>query len=262
MIRPIAAIALFCGLPLSAQESDPEKNPSVTASIIPVGANSDAYWEGDGPGMRAIALDPDAAPPSTLSFKTKKGLLTIPTTLNRPSPAMPVIGGRLRVFANSEVGENEEPPLFADFPISAASGHFDIFVSRSPARKTWEQPESLVLPSDTTAYPMGSFRLVNLCNQGVKARIGQEIVNVPAGKAKIFAPSASTRGKLVAVQAAHADKGEVKIFLRSGIRVDSDQRANLVFYPGRDSKNPCKATWYHQSSPSLMTASKDKAKTP
>lgn len=109
---------------------------------------------------------------------------------------------------------------------------------------------------------MGSFRLINLCNQGVKARIGQEIVNVPAGKARVWAPPTSTQGKLVAVQAAHAAKGEVKIFLRSGIRVGSDLRANLVFYPGRDSKNPSKETWYHQSSPSLITASNDKPKTP
>ena len=258
MIRPALCIALSILIPLKAAETDLEKNPAVTASIIPVGANSDAYWEGDGPGMRAIALDPDAAPPATLSFRTKKGLLTIPTTLNRPSPAMPVMAGRLRVFANSEAIENEDPPLFADFPITAASGHYDIYVTRSPKRKTWEDPESLTLPSDSQSFPMGSFRLINLCNQGVKARIGTQVVNVPAGKARIHPLPSASQGKLVAVQAAHADKGEVKIFLRSGIRISGQERANLIFYPGRDAKNPCKATWYHQPVPSLMTAEEKK----
>jgi len=262
MIRSTLALALSVLTSLVAAETDPEKNPTITASIIPVGANSDAYWEGDGPGMRAIALDPDAAPPATLSFRTKKGLLTIPTTLNRPSPAMPVIGGKLRVFANSEAIEDQDPPLFAEFPISSGSGHFDIFVSRSPKRKTWEKPESLILPSNTTSFPMGSFRLINLCSQGVKAKIGTKVVDVPAGKSRICPPPASSQGKLVAVQAAHADNGEARIFLRSGIRVGSDQRANLVFFPGRDAKTPCKATWYHQSSPSLMTAKQEKSETP
>jgi hypothetical protein len=248
---------LFLALPfvllsaLHGQQSD--KDPPLTASLIPVGGNSDAYWEGDGPGMRAIALDPGAAPPASLTVRTRKGFKTIPTTLNRPTPALPVRKGKLRVFADGEAAPEEEPELFAEFVVPGTSGHFDIFLNRDPKRKDWEGAQVMTLPSSINSFPQGSFRLINLCEVPVMVRVGRETVGVPARKVKFHRPGAGTDGRMLALQALYrTEEGTAELFLRTGIKASGSERTNVIFYPGRDPKKPCRATWFNQVSPTPL----------
>ncbi len=252
MIRLSLALVVAAAPLAPAQES--EKAPPVTASLIPVGANSDAYWEGDGPGMRAIALDPDAAPPASLTVRTRKGLETIPTTLNRPTPALPVREGRLRVFANGEAGPDEDPEVFGEFSISGNTGHYDVFLNRHPKRKGWDDAQAMTLPSSSANFPNGSFRLINLCDVPVMVRLGKKTVSVAARKARLHRPGENADGRMLAIQAAYPEKdGSARVFLRTGIKASSSDRTNVIFYPGRDPKKPCKATWYAQIPPSPLS---------
>lgn len=252
--------ALLTLLPLAVAAQSPseeEKAPALTASLIPVGANSDAYWVGDGPGIRAIPLDPEAAPPATLAVREREGLKTIPTILNRPSPALRVRAGTLRIYEGQEAGSDGEPPLFAEFRLPPTPGHYDIFLNRAADRKGWQDAESLILPASPTAFPDGTFRLVNLSAAPVKWRIGGEITDLAPRSARIVPLRTGSAGKLVPVQAAHADGDAYKIILQTGIRLAADQRANLIVYPGRNPKKPCEVTWYYQSEPSLEATPDD-----
>lgn len=240
-------LAVFTASPLAAQEKSAK--PPFTASLVPIGANSDAYWEGGGPGMRAIALDPDAAPPATLCVRTKKGFGTIPGVLNRPSIALPVSGGILRVFANPDGSEDKDPPLFGDFKIPQTPGHYDVFLTRAKETKGWDKPDSLVLPSNQTDFPPDSFRLVNLCDQPIKAKIASTSVTLGPRSVKIVPTPVKGAMTLISVQAVHANGDELRFIIRTGIRLEMGQRANLVFYPGRDPQKPCLATWFHQAEP-------------
>ena len=260
MLRFSIAILLATAIPLVGQQSSTSKG--VTVSLIPVGSNSDAYWEGDGPGMRAIAIDPDAAPPRTLTVRTREGLKTIPTTLNRPTPALPVREGRLRVFANGDVDpEKEEPPLFGEYTISGATGHYDVFLNRDPKRKNWEDAQAVTLSSSPSVFPLGSIRLINLCNENIIVRVGNENIKLAARKVKVHQPAeSSSRKGLTAVQAAHADaNGNPKIFLRTGVPSSPDERTNVIFYPGREGKSPCKATWFQQIPPVPLVEKKEES---
>lgn len=234
--------------PLSAQQQQSEK-AQVTASLVPVGANSDAYWVGDGPGIRAVALDPDAAPPNTLSVRSKKGFKVIPGLLNHPSIALPVASGTLRVFANNQGSEDKDPPIFGEFKIPATVGHYDIFLNRSKDQKGWDKPESMVLASSETVFQPNSFRLVNLCDQPIKVKIASITGSLAPRSSKIVPMEAITSAKLIPVQAVHANDDDLRFILRTGIRLEPGQRANVVFYPGRDPKKPCLATWFHQTDP-------------
>lgn len=262
MIRSILAttLGILASVPITAAQ-DEDKEPALTASLIPVGSGSDAYWEGDGPGMRAVALDPEAAPPKTLSVRTRDGLATIPASLNRPSPALPVREGSLRVFANTEASDDGEPPLFGEYAIAAGSGHFDIFVNRDPEEEGWDDAQSLTLPASTDRFPMGAVRLINLSGQTVKARLGTEMITVPSREVRIHRPGAEADDKLMTVQAAHARRGGdgARVFLRTGIKGDSSGRTNLIFYPGRDPEEPVKATWYRQIPPAPIGPSEEDA---
>ncbi len=237
----------FTASPLTAQEK--AEKPPFTASLVPVGANSDAYWEGDGPGLKAIALDPDAAPPATLCVRTKKGFETIPGVLNRPSIALPVTGGILRVFANQDGSEDKDPPLFGDFKIPQTPGHYDVFLNRAKESKGWDKVQSLVLPSNKTDFQPDSFRLVNLCDQPIKAKIGSTTLNIGPRSVKIVPTPVKGAMTLISVQAVHANGDALRFIIRTGIRLEAGQRANLVFYPGRDPEKPCLATWFHQAEP-------------
>lgn len=240
-------LSAFIASPLTAQKKPDE--PQFTASLVPVGANSDAYWEGDGPGIKAIALDPDAAPPATLCVRNKKGFETIPGVLNRPSIALPAPGGILRVFANDQGSDEEDPPLFGEFKIPQTPGHYDIFLNRAKQSKGWEKAESLVLPSNKTIFPPGSFRLVNLCDQQIRVKIAAKTLTIEPRSVRIVATPVRGAMTLIPVQAVHAKGDDLRYIIRTGIRLEDGQRANLVFYPGRDAKKPCLATWFHQAEP-------------
>ncbi|MCH7227368.1 hypothetical protein [Haloferula sp. A504] len=208
--------------------------------------------------MRAIALDPEAAPPSTLTIRTRKGFQTIPTILNRPSPVLPVRAGKLRVFANGEAGPDEEPELFGEFAIPGTSGHYDIFLNRDPKRKDWEKAQAIILPASSTAFPEGSFRLVNLCGIPVMVRVGKETLQLAARKARLHRAGPGTDGRMLTLQALYqAGDGSARLFLRTGIKASSRDRTNIIFYPGRDPKKPCKATWFTQIPPSPLNEDED-----
>jgi hypothetical protein len=251
MKRFILLLAIL-SIPAAPAQQSAEKS-SVTASLVPVGTNSDAYWEGDGPGMRAIALDPGAAPPSTLTVRTRKGFETIPTILNRPSPALPVSKGSLRVFADGKAGPEGEPKLFAEVAIPGEAGHYDVFLNRHPKSKDWDGAQLMTLPSSTSSFPEGSFRLINLCEFPVMVRLGKQTIRVSARKAQLHRPDPETAGRIITLQALHqSEGGGAELFLRTGIRADGRDRTNLIFYPGRDPKKPCKATWFIQIPPSPL----------
>lgn len=258
MSRPAVLASLFAFL-AGAAAADPaiEKpgKPDVTASLIPVGANSDAYWVGDGPGIRAIALDPGAAPPATLAIRDRKGFLTIPTILNRPSPALPVRAGSLRVFASQQPGDAGDPPLFANFKLPETPGHYDIFLNRAENQKGWDEADSLILPASTSAFSPGSFRLVNLSAMPVRWKIGNQIVDLAPRRARMVRPGRT--GRLIPFQAAHRADDGFQIILQTGIRLASDQRANVIAYPGRNPKKPCEITWYYQFEPTPASVPAD-----
>lgn len=253
-VAPFSALSLALLLALTpggrAQEVK-DAPPPPTASLVPVGSNSDAYWVGDGPNMRAIALDPGAAPPATLTVRTRTGLVTIPTILNRPSIALAASGDKLKVFANAEPGQNGDPPVFGEYQLSNIPGHHDIFLNRSPKNKDWQEAESLVLRAGKDVFPDGSFRVINLCHEPIAVRIGADQLTVEPRRARIQRP-ASLPNRPIPLQAARKDGNNVQWILRSGMSLDATQRANLVFYPGRESKTPCQATTYYQFDPAPL----------
>lgn len=243
-VRMIALHFVILALCAVAQTS--QANKGITASLVPIGANSDAYWEGNGPGIRAIAIDPDAAPPATLCVRQDKGFLDIPGILNRPSIAIPVIGEKMRVFANKNGSTGEDPPLFGEFSIPQTPGHYDIFLNRSKKNKGWEKPEFLVQPSSTTVFQPESFRVINLCDQLIQVKIGNAIRSIDPRAVKIIRIALNNKVMLIAVQAAAGNDEQQQMILRTGIRMEPGQRANVVFYPGRDKAKPYLATWFHQ----------------
>ena len=244
----LATLALFFFGPANAQTGE-KKMPETTVSLIPVGSNSDAYWTGDGPSIRAIALDPGAAPPSTLCVRSKKGTITIPTILNRPSMAIPVKNNKLQVFANATPDPEGELPLFGEFAIPS-TGHYDLFLNRDDKRKDWEKSQSMVLPTDLSKFPNGSFRVVNLCPEPIQIKIGTAVLTVGPRRALIHQPKEAA-GKLLILQAVRKDGDSLQWILRTGMKVAADQRGNVVFYSGRSTKEPIKATTYYQSDPEL-----------
>jgi len=251
-VRNLGVLCLLL-LPVMAEEAGQEKAKpqpaAITASLVPVGSSSDAYWTGDGPGVKAVAIDPDAAPPAVWTVRSRSGFVDVPSTLNRPTAALPVAGGMLRVFAGKQAGKDGEPPLFGAFPIPAEPGHYEVFLNRSPERKTWEEPERMILASSQAAFPNGSFRIVNLHAGTVLVKIGGTQVDVPARRSVIHTPQAAAAGRMIQVQAARPVGKQVEWILRTGVRVEVAQRVNLVFYPSRNPKSPCTATWYYQYDP-------------
>jgi hypothetical protein len=248
---PLWVAMILVANPASAQSpATRAARPAVTASLVPIGANSDAYWTGDGPGMRAVALDPDAAPPATLCVRRRGGgFQTIPGILNRPSIALPVTAGLLRVFASQQVVEKEDPPLFGSFNIPATAGHYDIFLNRSDKQKGWENAESMVLSANPADYPPGALRAINLSALAVKLKINSEVLDLAPRSTKIIPSGIGETAKLVPVLALRTSDQETQWIIRTGIRMSADLRANLVIFPGREAKKPCKATWYYQSEP-------------
>lgn len=246
---PIALMIFALPASGAGTGDDAESPPAITASLVPVGTNSDAYWVGEGPGIRAIPLDPGAAPPATLSIRDRKGFKTIPTILNRPSPALEVRGGSLRVFAGPSAGPDGDPPLFAEFKLPETPGHYDIFLNRAADRDDWEKAESMILPASATGFPAGSLRLINLSPLTVSWKIGDEVLNLGPRRTKVVSPASGPGGRLVPVMAAHAEGDGHRIIVRTGVRIAPGDRANLITYPGRSPKKPCEVTWYYQIGP-------------
>lgn len=229
-----------------------EEENGATASLVPVGANSDAYWSGDGPGLRAVALDPGAAPPATLTVRDREGFKTVPTILNRPSPALPVRAGRLRIFSGPPSTVNGEPPVFADFKLPRdATDHYDIFLTRAGGRPDWTDAESLILASSEMSFPQGAFRLVNLTAMPVKWKVGAELINLDPRRARVVPRATDPFNSPVPVQAGHGGGDGFRVILRTGIHLAEGQRVNLIVYPGRDPRKPCEVIWYFQFPPTL-----------
>lgn len=247
-------IGALLAVPSAAQD---EKKPRATASLIPVGSNSDAYWVGEGPGIRAVAIDPGAAPPQSLAVETRDGLVTIPTILNRPSPGLPVVGETLTVYASTTAAEDEKPPLFADFKIPSGSGHHDVFLARAADKATWEDPTAMVLRSNPTSFPAGSIRLVNLDSRPVRVQIGNASFDVAPTRATLATSDKLPAGKLLPIRAANPGKDGPLWIMRTGIRHDTSGRTNVIFYPSRKKDEAAKVVWYAQFDPESLTQEED-----
>ena len=84
-------------------------------------------------------------------------------------------------------------------------------------------------------------------------RLGRENIVAAARKVKVFRPGTGTEGRMLALQAFYrTEEGKAELFLRTGIKASGRERTNVVFYPGRDPKKPCKATWFHQVPPAPL----------
>lgn len=241
----LATVALICA---------EEKPAVVTASLIPVGASSDARWLGEEASIRAVALDPGAAPPRNLLVRSNKGYVPVPTILNRPTPALPVREGLLRVAVGGEIDEEGNPPTFGVYEISGESDHYDIFLTRRSDRKDWTDAMSLVLPSSNRRFPENSIRVVNLCSVVVLLRLDESKVAIHPRRAAVHRVLGESDGRTIHVEAAHPEGEEWNIFLRTILKLPQGGRINLIVYPIRGSEEGCRATWFHQFNPDKLLA--------
>jgi hypothetical protein len=236
----VCLLAAPCSFAQEADESEKPAKPPRQVRFLPVG-DLPPFRQEVRDGVR-YELEPPAGsiPPREvmLGFGDDDPQAT-PLSLGRMTGPLkaPAGAGPLMVRRKND-GEEAAPWLTLQRP---EEGDFLVLLWRDPAKGTWEQARSLVLPDSREAAPAGRARVVNLSPVTVGVVFAGERIALEAGKTyqRAIAVGKETEIQLGAVDA----KGTLTRFHSGVVFQNPNERTLVVIYraDGVQPRRPLKA---------------------
>lgn len=122
-----------------------------------------------------------------------------------------------------------------------AEGDFLIYLFRTPAKNTWDEPAAIIVP-DGAATPAGSVRVTNLFPQAVRVAMGREGILLERGKSFVRAikPGADLPFQILIPDAA----GVMKAYYSGSITQNPGERGLVTIYraDGEKPRRPLKVS--------------------
>lgn len=234
---------LMAVAPLHGQAGGEPEKPATAARqlrFLPVG-DLPPFRQEVRDGVRyELEPPPGSIPPREvmLGFGDDK-LQSSPLSLGRMTEALkaPAGAGPLLVRRKDD-GAEAEPWLKLQRP---EEGDFLVLLWRDPAKGTWDQARSLVLPDSRDAAPAGKMRVVNLAPVTVGVVFGGEKIALQPGKTyqRPVSPGKETEIQLGAVDA----KGTLTRFHSGVVFQNPGERTLVIVYraDGVQPRRPLKA---------------------
>lgn len=120
------------------------------------------------------------------------------------------------------------------------SGDFLVFLFRNPAKPTWKDAVSLIVPDGAAGAPAGTLRIVNLFPLSIRIVWGGETLILPAGKTALrnVRPGTETPFQILVADAA----GSMKRYYSSSVTQNQGERGLVTIYraDGEDPRRPLK----------------------
>lgn len=232
----LAAAILGLALPNDAfAQIEAELEPTTfDVSIIPVGISSDSRWVGKGVKMRAIAIDPGAAPPRPIFLtQSAKEKVELNFSLNSASERFPLKQPIVQLNKQTSPGTKDSPPTFAPYNqknLGNRPGAYSVVYARAHDQKDWKKPISMTLNDNYDVFPKGSIRFINLSPIPVAVKIGSSSPQkLSPGKTIIWKTSEFGSHQL---KIGYQDKKkEIHYTFNSQVRVTQESRMNLCTFP-------------------------------
>jgi hypothetical protein len=179
--QSILRASAVCHLTILSLCAQQEKQPDRHARFFAVG-DSPPFRQEIRDGIR-YEIDPpaDSVPPREV----------VPGFGEELAEAVPLRLGRITAPVKVPAGEGELNLRSAGEAADSApwlrikrpeSGDFLVYLFRNPAKRTWKDAVSLVVPDGAAGFPAGTVRIVNLFPQAVNIVWGAETTTLPAGK--------------------------------------------------------------------------------
>lgn len=241
--RALCLLCLTMAGPLFAQTADePGKpaSPPRQVRFLPVG-DLPPFRQEVRDGVR-YELEPPAGsipPREVLLGFGKEKQEAAPLSLGRVSlPLKAPAGLGPLLIRRKNDGAEAEPWLKLERP---ESGDFLVLLWRDPAKGTWDQARSLILPDSREVAPAGQVRVVNLSPVTVGVVFAGEKIALQAGKSY---QRSITVGKETEIQLGAVDaKGTLTRFHSGTVFQNSGERTLVVVYraDGVQPRRPLKA---------------------
>lgn len=160
-------------------------------SFVAVGTSSDSYWVGDGPDMEVFAHDPGATPPAEIQVsseskkkssegkkesdsKDKDKRQSLKLTLNNPTKHIWRKSNTCLLTARGSSGGEASYSEFTTARLPKKRGSYTVFLARQAKRKTWKNPQQIILSDSTIKFPLGSTRIVNCSDRPLLVQRGKK----------------------------------------------------------------------------------------
>jgi hypothetical protein len=239
MIRRLLVCAVFsciCGLGHAEEKPKPARHARVLAI-------------GDLPTFRqeirdGIAYELDPPPGSVPPNQVIPGFGeetadAVSLRLGFITPSIKVPGGEGPLLLRRKDAAPEATPwLTVQRP---AEGDFLIYLFRTAAKNTWDEPAAIVVP-DGAATPAGSVRITNLFPQAVRVAIGKEGILLERGKSFVRAlkPGVDVPFQILIPDAA----GAMKAYYSGSVTQNPGERGLVTIYraDGEKPRRPLKVS--------------------
>lgn len=242
-VRVLCPLCLLMAAPLSGQSPEEPGKPATPprqVRFLPVG-DLPPFRQEVRDGVR-YELEPPAGsiPPREVMLGFgEEAQQAAPLSLGRVSAPLkaPAGIGPLLVRRKSD-GAEAEPWMKLERP---ESGDFLVLLWRDPAKGSWEQARSLILPDSREAAPAGGVRVVNLSPVTVGVVFAGEKIALQAGKTY---QREVTVGKETEIQLGAVDaKGALTRFHSGTVFQNRGERTLVVIYraDGVQPRRPLKA---------------------
>ena len=177
-------------------------------------------------------VDPDLLPPSTLhvslgkkaydSARVSLGVYGMPVEAQRAA-------NKVVRYQKSGSGEEATYRSWAQLNVPLTSEAGTILMYKDPKRKDWKQPILKYLPDDQTAFPKGTFRIINTSTLTLKVVVGEESLTASPGK--VILTKAHSGDDPVRYSVTTKLKGKTVKLANSAAPMEAGTRTNLVIAP-------------------------------
>lgn len=235
----LVALCVMAAGPLAAQNAEQPEKPPRQVRFLPVG-DLPPFRQEVRDGVRyELEPPPGSIPPREvmLGFGGEEQQAA-PLSLGRVSEPLKAPAGIGPLLVRRKDAAEAEPWLKLERP---ETGDFLVLLWRDPAKGSWEQARSLVLPDSREAAPAGQVRVINLSPVTVGVVFAGEKIALQAGKTyqRPIAVGKETDIQLGAVDA----KGVLTRFHSGTIFQNPGERTLVVVYraDGVQPRRPLKA---------------------
>ena len=254
----ISAACFVSALTVSA-EPNADAKPARHVRFLAMG-DSPPFRQEIRDGVR-YELDPppDSIPPRQV----------IPGFGKETAEALDLRLGRISALAKVPAGEATlDLRAFGQAPDAApwvslktpASGDFLVFLFRNPAKPTWKDAVSLIVPDGAAGAPAGTLRIVNLFPLSIRIMWGGETVILPAGKTilRTVKPGSEIPFQILVADAT----GSMKRYYSSSVTQNQGERGLVTIYraDGEDPRRPLKVAMLREPVPPEPPPSSDDKK--
>lgn len=237
-MKTILSLSLTLAMALAVQAQDnvtstkpAEEKPAYSVSFVAVGAQSDAFWVGDGDKMEVHAHDPGAAAPrvvyiDTPSSKGKRKQLTL--ALNVPTERVKLSSNVCNVTMRYQSGDDVSYKNFTSVQLPKKMDPYTVLMARQPKHRTWKSPQRMVLSDSKVKFPLGSVRVVNLSDRPVVVQRGKKLLGRLGPKKSVIIKKVLRLKNPETLMLLYEEKGKKRVGFQRQLKYPSDQRANIV----------------------------------